>query len=658
MTSARLRDPAMLCHIGGMSAARDTFIFTDDPQIYEVQTRAPGPSGTLPLTDELLRTRPSGDLFGLTQNVGMGWDAALAAGKQFLILSTQGGLRAPDGKPIALGYHTGHWEIGLLVERAARELRARGVIPFAAYCSDPCDGRTQGTPGMFDSLPYRNDAAIVFGRLIRSLPQRAGIIGIATCDKGLPAMLMAIAGARDLPGVVVPGGVTLPPAKGEDAGTIQTIGARYSHGLITLDEAADLGCRACATPGGGCQFLGTAATSQVVAEALGLAVPHSALAPSGQPVWSDIASRSARAVVDLEKARVVTRDIVTDASIRNAMTVHAAFGGSTNLLLHIPAIAHAAGLRRPTVNDWIEINRRVPRLVDVLPNGPVGHPTVRVFLAGGVPEVMLHLRDAGLLDTSARTVTGKTIEENLDAWQRAERRQRFRELLRVHDRIDADDVIMDPASARKRGLTGTVVFPVGNIAPQGSVIKSTAIDARVVDANGVYCKEGPARVFTRETAAIAALRAGSIVAGDIMILAGVGPQGTGMEETYQITSALKHLPFGKHVALITDARFSGVSTGACIGHVGPEALAGGPIGKLRDGDIIRIVVDRVKMTGAIDFIGEADTRFSPEEGGQILNRRAARTDLSPDPSDRKSHGPLTIATFIRANAERLRELPA
>ena len=605
--------------------------FPASPGIYQIQTRAEGPSGALPLTDELLRTSPSGDLFGLSQNVGMGWDARTAAGKGFLILSTQGGMRAPDGKPIALGYHTGHWEIGLLVERAARELRASGVVPFAAYCSDPCDGRTQGTTGMFDSLPYRNDAATVFGRLIRSLPLRAGVIGIATCDKGLPAMLMALAAARDLPTVIVPGGVTLPPARGEDAGTIQTIGARYSRGAITLEEAADLGCRACATPGGGCQFLGTAATTQVVAEALGLAVPHSALAPSGQPVWTDIATRSARAILDLEQARIHTRDIVTDASIRNAMVVHAAFGGSTNLLLHIPAIAHAAGLRRPTVADWIDVNRRVPRVVDVLPNGPIGHPTVRVFLAGGVPEVMLHLCELGLLDLNVRTVTGATLGQNLDAWRMSERRQRFRELLHHHDGVEATDVIMAPALARERGLTGTVVFPVGNIAPEGSVIKSTAIDPRVVDVDGVFRKEGSARVFTSEAAAIAAVRAGQITEGDVMVLAGVGPLGTGMEETYQITSALKHLPIGKHVALITDARFSGVSTGACIGHIGPEALAGGPVGKLRDGDRIRIIVDRVHMTGSLDFVGDASQRCSAEEGGEILRQRAPRTDLAPHP---------------------------
>src|SRR5437016_7233405 len=184
--------------------------------IYQVRTKAKGPSGRLPISENLLLNHPSGDLFGLTQNVGMGWNPEEVGRKQFLILSTQGGLRAPDGTPIALGYHTGHWEIGLLVEAAARELRRLKTIPFAACCSDPCDGRTQGTVGMFDSLPYRNDAAQVFRRLIRSLPVRSGVIGVATCDKGLPAMMMALAGTHDLPGVLVPGGVTLPPSNGED----------------------------------------------------------------------------------------------------------------------------------------------------------------------------------------------------------------------------------------------------------------------------------------------------------------------------------------------------------------------------------------------------------------------------------------------------------
>jgi putative YjhG/YagF family dehydratase len=607
-----------------------------DLAVLDVQTTAAGPSGKLPFTEQLLREAPSGDLFGWTQNAGMGWNPAEMGRREFLILSTSGGLRDADGTPIALGYHTGHWEVGLLMKAAATELKALGCLPFAGFCTDPCDGRTQGTPGMMDSLPYRNDAALVLRRLIRSLPTRAGVIGVATCDKGLPAMMMALAAARDLPTVLIPGGVTLPPAQGEDAGKVQTIGARFAHGQISLDEAAELGCKACASPGGGCQFLGTAATSQVVAEALGMALPHSALAPSGQPVWLDMARRSARAAHRLAASGVATRHILTEAALRNAMTVHAAFGGSTNLLLHIPAVAHQAGLRRPTVADWNAINRRVPRLVDALPNGPVGHPTVRVFLAGGVPEVMLHLRRLGLLELDALTVAGEPLGRVLDWWEKSERRSRLRTVLRDKDGIDPDDVIMSPERARSRGLTSTVTFPRGNLAPEGSVIKSTAIDPSVVDADGVYRKVGPARVFTTEKAAIAAIKSHGperVQPGDVLVLICRGPMGSGMEETYQVTSALKHLSWGKHVAVVTDARFSGVSTGACIGHVGPEALAGGPVGKVRDGDRIQIVVDRNRLEGTVDLVGEATgPLFGPEEGTRVLERRSPRPDLAPDPN--------------------------
>src|SRR2546422_10046461 len=188
---------------------------------------------------------------------------------------------------------------------------------------------------MMDSLPYRNDAAQVFRRLIRSLPTRQGVLGVATCDKGLPAMTMALASMHKLPCVLVPGGVTLPPTEGEDAGKVQSIGARFAHGELTLEQAAELGCRACGSPGGGCQFLGTAATSQVVAEALGLTLPHAALAPSGQPIWLELARASARALLRLQKRGMTIRRILDSDSIHNAMTVHAAFGGSTNLLLHI-----------------------------------------------------------------------------------------------------------------------------------------------------------------------------------------------------------------------------------------------------------------------------------------------------------------------------------
>jgi xylonate dehydratase len=602
-----------------------------DPALFDIATRVPGPAGSLPFTPAMLRERPSGDLFGWTQNAGMGWEPSALGGREFLILSTHGGIRAPDGTPVALGYHTGHWEVGLLMEAAAREFKGAGAIPFAAACTDPCDGRSQGTLAMFDSLAYRNDAATIFRRLIRSLPTRRGVLGVATCDKGLPAMMMALASSHDLPCVLVPGGVTLLPVEGEDAARVQTIGVRFVHNEISLQEAADLGCRACASPGGGCQFLGTAATSQVIGEALGMSLGHSALAPSGHAIWLDMARRSAHALMALETRGLRMRDIVTDGALHNAMVTHAAFGGSTNLILHLPAIAHAAGLRRPTVGDWTDVNRKVPRIVDALPNGPRHHPTIQVFQAGGVPEVMLHLRRAGLLATDALTVSGFTLGEQLDQWETSARRARLRQQLLERDGVDPDDVILAPEEAARRGMTSTFCAPVGNLAPEGSVIKSTAIDPSVLSPDGVYRFTGPARVFVTEPDAIAAIKNGRIQAGDVLVLICRGPLGAGMEETYQLTSALKYLEFGKHVALLTDARFSGVSTGACIGHVSPEALAGGPIGKVRDGDLIEIVVDRQRLEGRVNLVGEAGAHAGAEAGARILEQRMPRPDLAADP---------------------------
>lgn len=610
---------------------------TDD-EIYRVRTRAPGPSGKLPLTIEQVVEAPSGHIFGYSQNAGMGWNPDELGRGEFLIVSTQGGIRAPDGRPIALGYHTGHWEIGLLMEAAAEEIHRRGGIPFAAYCSDPCDGRTQGTTGMFDSLPYRNDAAMILRRLIRSLPTRRGVMGVGTCDKGLPAVLIALAGTPNLPVIVVPGGVTLPPEEGEDAGKIQSAGSRLAQGEMDIDDFQVLGCRACATPGGGCQFLGTAATTQVVGEAMGLSLPHSALAPSGEAVWRDMAVRSARALMALEAAGIRSQELVTDQALHNAMVVHAAFGGSTNLILHVPAIAHAAGRKRPEVEDWDRINREVPRLVDVLPNGPEFHVTVRAFLAGGVPEVMLHLRRLGLLEEGVMTVTGRTLGENLDWWEDALRRHCFREELQKLDGVDPDDVIMDADRARSKGLTSTICFPVGNISPEGAVVKSTAIDASLLDAQGVYRHTGPAKVFTTERDTIAAIKDGKISPGDVLVMISCGPMGTGMEEVAQVTIALKYTDIGKRVALLTDARFSGFSSGPCIGHIGPEALAGGPIGKLRDGDLIAIEIDCHNLRGRIDLIGCAGEEFGAEEGQRVLEERTLRPDLAPEaelPDDTK-----------------------
>lgn len=652
---------------------------TDDPSLLEVKTSGQGPAGRLPLSDSLLRHGASGDHFGMSQDVGMGWPAEQVAGPQFVLLSTMGGLRGDDGRPWALGYHTGHWELGLAVREAAEEITLLGGVPYAAHCSDPCDGRTQGTVGMFDSLAYRNDAAAVFARLARSIPRARGVLGIATCDKGLPAMMMALAGAGELPVALVPGGVMLPPRREraatagtespsasdggvspptrsrdglanthpslprEDTATIQSIGARYAQGEMSLDEAAEWGCRVCASGGGGCHFLGTAATAQVVAEALGLALPHSALAPSGQPIWFDIARRTARTLF-VNATRTTQRRArgdrspngspLTPASLRNAMAVFAAFGGSTNLLIHLPAIAYAAGLRRPTLDDWAQLMQRVPRLVSVLPNGPVNHPTIRVYLAGGVPEVMLHLRSLDLLDLDAPTLPGAPLGRVLDWWEHSQRRRRLRAWLEQADGVRPDDVILSPQRAGEMGLTATACFPRGNLAPGGSCVKSTAIDRRLLDANGIYRKTGPAKIFCREADAIAAIKGHGtkrVEPGDVLVLMGRGPMGSGMEEVFQLTAALRYLSWGREVALITDARFSGVSTGPCIGLVTPEALAGGPLGKLHDGDQVRIVIDTRGLTGSVDLVGTPQGPLSPEEAAAVLAGREPHPELSPDP---------------------------
>jgi putative YjhG/YagF family dehydratase len=257
---------------------------------------------------------------------------------------------------------------------------------------------------------------------------------------------------------------------------------------------------------------------------------------------------------------------------------------------------------------------------------------VQVFLAGGVPEVMLHLRRAGLLDTSVLTVTGESLGASLDWWEQSPRRRELKQTLRDRDGIDPDEVIMPPGLARQRGLTPTICFPAGNLAPEGCVIKSTAIDPSLIDEQEVYRHRGPAKVFVTEAAAIGAIKDGSIGHGDVLVLICGGPAGAGMQEIYQVTSALKQLPHCKHVAVLTDARFSGVSTGACLGHISPEALCGGPIGRVVDGDVIEITVDRRALVGTVDLVGEAGESFDAETGRQRLAARQPRPDLAPHPA--------------------------
>jgi putative YjhG/YagF family dehydratase len=359
-----------------------------------------------------------------------------------------------------------------------------------------------------------------------------------------------------------------------------------------------------------------------------MALPHSALSPSGEPVWLDIAHRSALALKNLVEKKILLSNLLTTKSLENAMLLHAAFGGSTNLLLHIPAIAQAAGLKAPTVQDWNRINQTTPRLVDALPNGPRHHPTVQVYFAGGVPEVMLHLRKMGLLNTEVMTVSGQKLDTLLDWWQDSERRGVSRQRLKSAN-LDPDKIIMSPEAARREGLTSTVIFPTGNLAPEGSVIKATAIDPSMVT-SGIYKHTAKVKIFASERSAITAVKEKRLQQGDILVYIGGGPMGTGMEETAQITAALRYLPWGKTVSILTDARFSGFSTGACIGHIGPEALAGGPIGKLRDGDVVEIIIDQNTLQGSINLI-EAEGKTSREDIETMLNTRTIHPEVKRHP---------------------------
>ena len=363
-----------------------------------------------------------------------------------------------------------------------------------------------------------------------------------------------------------------------------------------------------------------------------MSLPHSALAPSGQEIWLQMAVESAHALKKLMEDGVYLRQILTKDALHNAMVVHAAVGGSSNLLLHLPATLRMAGIPAPTCKEWEEINRLVPRMVDVLPNGPKNYTTVQLFLAGGVPEVMLHLRDAGYLKLDVMTVTGKTLGENLDEWEKSERRTAFRKHLQTQDGVDPTDVIMGPEKAAKLGLSRTLAFPVGNITPEGAVVKSTAIAPELFK-DDKYYHRGPAKIYVTEDDAIKALKAGEIKEGDVLLLLCRGPLGAGMPETAQITIALKYTKGLKNIVLLTDGRFSGFSSGPCIGHIGPEALAGGPVGKLQNGDVIEVSINGITLKGSIDVIGSKDTPesdLSVDTGNKLLSERGPRTDLQPD----------------------------
>ena len=488
---------------------------------------------------------------------------------------------------------------------APRPRRCASAAPCRspAAVSDPCDGRTQGTDGMMDSLAYRNDAAIVLRRLIRSLPTGRGVMAVGTCDKGLPAMLLALAGAADLPGIAVPGGVTLPAARGRGRRhrAVHRRALRARRWSTSSTPPRWAAARA-ARPAAAASSSAPRRPRRWWPRRSGSTLPHAALAPSGTPVWLDLAPPlGLRRCCAWRPRAPRVGDLLTDGAVRNAMLAHAAFGGSTNLLLHLAGVAREAGLRAP---DGRRLDRRQPRDAAARRRAaqrpaqpPDGARAPRRRRAGGAAAPAA--RSACSTSTPAPSpAAGARRRPGLVGGERRSA-QAGRERLREAG-VDPDDVIAPPATARARGLAPTLVFPVGNLAPRG-LRGQGDLDRREprcaatcsTTAGRPACSPRASRPCGRSRRADGdALRP-----GDVLVLAGAGPLGTGMAEIASITIALKLLPWGREVAVLTDGRFSGVSTGPCIGHVSPEALAGGPIGRLRDGDLVEIDVDRARLDG-------------------------------------------------------------
>jgi len=497
-----------------------------------------------------------------------------------------------------------------LVDRAIAALKDAGAMPQVFGVPTVTDGIGMGTEGMKYSLVSREVIADAIETSVNG-QSMDGVLVVGGCDKNMPAAMMAMA-RINVPGIFVYAGTIKPGSwKGQTLTIVspfEAVGA-IAAGKMSREDYDGIERNACPSVGA-CGGMYTANTMSSSFEALGMSLLGSSQMAAPDAEKADSAEQSAQVLYQAIRQDLKPRDIITRKSIENAIALVMATGGSTNAVLHYLAIASAAGVPW-SIDDFERIRKQVPVLCDLKPSGRF--VAVDFHRAGGVPQVLKILLAQGALHGDCMTITGRSIGAELQSIPSEPRSDQ--EVIRSWS---------NPMYAQ-----GHLAILRGNLAPEGSVIKSTAIDPSVVDPDGIYRKEGPAKVFVREKDAIAAIKKGRIESGDVLVLAGCGPLGTGMEETYQLTSALKHLPFGKHVALVTDARFSGVSTGACIGHVGPEALAGGPIGKLRDGDVIRIVIDRNKLEGSLDFVGEAGKKFSADEGAAILSRRSSREDLAP-----------------------------
>lgn len=530
--------------------------------------------------------------------IGTGWKKEDLDKVQVMIESTYG------------DSHPGSGHLNLLVEEVKKGIEEAGGFGARYFCTDICDGESQGTDGINYSLVSREMIANMIEIHANATPFDAGVY-LSSCDKGLPGNLMGLARVN-IPSIVVPGGTM---NAGPEMLTLEQLGmysARYERGEIDQETLEWAKCNACPSCGA-CSFIGTASTMQIMAEALGLALPGSALMPATSPDLLDYAREAGRQAVRLATMEhMLPSDIVTMESFENAILVHAAISGSTNCLLHIPAIAHEFDIEI-TGDTFDRLHRNARYLLDIRPAGK--WPAECFYYAGGVPAIMEEIKDHLHLDVM--TVTGKTLGENLEElkqkgfYKKCDRwLQEFNQRFGVQ--VTKEDIIHPYDQAI--GTDGSIAILRGNLAPEGAVIKHTACPKEM------FRSVLRARTFDSEEECLDAVLKHKVEKGDAVFIRYEGPKGSGMPEMFYTSEAISSdKELGKSIALITDGRFSGASTGPVIGHCSPEAVDGGPIALVENGDLIEIDV----MERKLNIIGIAGERKSEEEIDAVLKERKA-----------------------------------
>ena len=541
--------------------------------------------------------------------IGMGWTTEDLKKPQIMVESTYG------------DSHPGSAHLDLLINEAEKAIREHNGKAAKYFTTDMCDGQAQGHDGMNYSLVSREYIADMIEIQAMATPFDAGVF-IASCDKGLPGNLKALA-RLNMPSIVITGGIM---AAGPNMLTLEQLGtysARFERGEITEKElcfAKENACPSC----GACSFMGTASTMQVTAEALGLTLPGSALLPATSPDLLTKAYETGVRAIELAKEGLLPSQILTEKAFENAIMVHAAIAGSSNSLLHIPAIAHEVGIELDA-DKFDEIHRKIPYILNIRPSG--FYPGEYFYYAGGVPGIMEEIKE--FLHLDVMTVTGKTLGENLEELKKNGYYERCYAELEKRN-LKKEDIIKTVANPIQK--QGALAILKGNLAPEGAVIKHSAVPKEMREAVLI------ARPFNSEEEAIKAVLTGEINPGDAVIIRYEGPKGSGMPEMFYTTEAIASDPrIATSTALITDGRFSGASRGPAIGHVSPEATEGGPIALVEEGDLIKISVSERKLS----IIGVNNKELSEEEIEKILVERK-KNWKKPEP--RFNKGPLAVYT--------------